>query len=111
VIVTDDGIATGSTIIAALQAVETQRPREVIVAVPVASPARLMEVHRWCDEVVCLLAPEEFWAIGQFYKDFTPVSDEQVLDLLRETARITGRTDQDRAGVELPGPVGAARHS
>jgi predicted phosphoribosyltransferase len=86
VIVTDDGIATGSTMIAALQAVKTQDPREVIVAVPVASPDRLAEVRRWCDDVVCLLTPEDFWAIGQFYEDFTQVEDEEVVSLLREFA-------------------------
>jgi predicted phosphoribosyltransferase len=83
VIVTDDGIATGSTMIAALQVIRTQQPREVIVAVPVASPDRLKQVRRWCDDVVCLLRPTEFWAIGQFYKDFTQVEDDQVVDLLR----------------------------
>jgi putative phosphoribosyl transferase len=83
VIVTDDGIATGSTMIAALQAVKAQNPREVIVAVPVASPDRLEEVRRWCDDVVCLLSPEEFWAIGQFYADFSQVEDEEAIDLLR----------------------------
>jgi putative phosphoribosyl transferase len=87
VIVTDDGIATGSTMIAALQAVKTQKPREVIVAVPVASPDRLAEVRRWCDDVVCLLTPELFWAVGQFYKDFRQVEDEEVVQLLREFAR------------------------
>jgi len=87
-IVTDDGIATGSTMIAALQVVKTQQPREVIVAVPVASPDRLEEVRCWCDDVVCLLSPEDFWAIGQFYEDFAQVEDEQVLDLLREFAPV-----------------------
>jgi len=86
VIVTDDGIATGATMIAALQAVKTQNPHEVIVAVPVASPERLAEVRRWCDDVVCLLAPQEFWAVGQFYEDFTPVEDEEVVQLLRQFA-------------------------
>ncbi len=84
VIVTDDGIATGSTMIAALQDIKMQNPREVIVAVPVASPSRLKEIRRWCDEVVCLLTPEVFWAIGQFYEDFTQVEDEEVLALLRQ---------------------------
>jgi predicted phosphoribosyltransferase len=83
VIVTDDGIATGSTMIAALQVVKAQNPREVIVAVPVASPDRLEEVRRWCDEVVCLLSPQDFWAIGQFYADFQQVEDKQAIDLLR----------------------------
>jgi len=84
VIVTDDGIATGSTMIAALQAIKTQNPLEVIVAVPVASPDRLEEVCRWCDDVVCLLSPENFWAIGQFYEDFQQVEDDEVVRLLRE---------------------------
>jgi predicted phosphoribosyltransferase len=96
VIVTDDGIATGSTMIAALQAVRTQNPREVIAAVPVASPDRLEEVRRWCDDVVCLLCPEEFWAIGQFYEDFTQVEDEQALELLRRAAPASG--GEARAG-------------
>jgi predicted phosphoribosyltransferase len=86
VIVTDDGIATGSTMLAALRVARAQRPHELIVAVPVASPSRLEEVCRWCDEVVCLLAPEDFWAIGQFYEDFAQVSDERVVELLRELA-------------------------
>ena len=85
-IVTDDGIATGTTLIAALQCVKARRPREVIVAVPVAPPDSLAEARRWCDDVVCLLHPEAFWAIGQFYEDFTQVEDEQVLQLLRSFA-------------------------
>jgi predicted phosphoribosyltransferase len=83
VILTDDGIATGSTMIAALKAVRGQRPYELIVAVPVASPDRLAEVRSWCDEVVCLLQPEALWAVGQFYEDFIQVEDEQVVALLR----------------------------
>lgn len=86
VLVTDDGIATGSTMIAALQAVKAQKPRELIVAVPVASPDRLAEVRRWCDDVVCLLTPELFWAVGQFYEDFRQVEDEEAVELLRKFA-------------------------
>lgn len=93
VIVTDDGIATGATMIAALQTVQAQKPRELIVAVPVASPDRLEEVGRWCDEVVCLLLPSDFWAIGQFYQDFAQVEDEEVVDLLRQAAPVT-RTEE-----------------
>lgn len=91
VIVTDDGIATGSTMIAALQLILAQDPRDVIVAVPVASPDRLAEVAAWCDDVVCLLTPEQFWAVGQFYKNFDQVEDEQVVDLLRDAACAAGR--------------------
>jgi predicted phosphoribosyltransferase len=84
VIVTDDGIATGSTMIAALQIVKAQNPREVIVAVPVASQDRVGEIWSWCDDVVCLRLPESFRAIGQFYEDFTQVEDEQAVELLRQ---------------------------
>lgn len=84
VIVTDDGIATGSTMIAALHVVQSQNPLDLIVAVPVASPDRLAEVRRWCDETVCLLAPDHFCAIGEFYEDFDQVEDQEVIRLLRE---------------------------
>ncbi len=83
VIVTDDGIATGAIMSAALQVARAQKPHELIVAVPVASPDRLEEIRRRCDEVICLLAPRSFWAIGQFYKDFSPVEDAEALELLR----------------------------
>jgi predicted phosphoribosyltransferase len=89
VIVTDDGIATGATMIAAMQAVKAQQPRELIVAVPVASPDRLMEISGLCDDVVCLLSPEEFWAVGQFYEAFTPVEDADVVQLLRALAPVS----------------------
>jgi putative phosphoribosyl transferase len=84
VIVTDDGIATGSTMIAALQLLRTQSPRELIVAVPVASPSRLAKVRTWCDRVVCLHAPVDFRAIGEFYDDFRQIEDEEVVILVRE---------------------------
>jgi predicted phosphoribosyltransferase len=86
VIVTDDGIATGATMIAGLRVARALSPSELIVAVPVASLDRLEEVARWCDSVVCLHSPREFWAIGPFYEDFTQVSDEEVVELLRQHA-------------------------
>jgi putative phosphoribosyl transferase len=88
VIVTDDGVATGATMIAALRFLKAQRPHEVLVAVPVGSPDRLDEIRHLCDEVYCLLAPANFWAVGQFYEDFAPVEDEQVLQLLREAVAV-----------------------
>jgi predicted phosphoribosyltransferase len=106
VIVTDDGIATGSTMIAALQAVRPQGPRELIAAAPVASPDRLEQVRRWCDDTACLLTPEEFWAIGQFYEDFSPVEDEEAVRLLREFAP-AARRRRPRAKA-ADGPAGAA---
>lgn len=71
---------------AALHSVKGQSPHEIIVAVPVSSPDRLEEIRQLCDEVVCLLRPENFWAVGQFYEDFSTVEDEQVVNILREFA-------------------------
>lgn len=85
VILTDDGIATGSTMLAALRAIKSQHPCRTIVAVPVASlesSQSLEEIRRWCDEFVCLHSPRQFWAIDQFYSDFRPVQENQACDLL-----------------------------
>jgi predicted phosphoribosyltransferase len=99
VIITDDGIATGATMIAALDAARTKHPFELIVAVPVASPERLREVRRRCDEVICLLAPRYFMAIGQFYADFTQVEDERVVKLLRAAASARPHAEREPASV------------
>ncbi len=82
VIVLDDGLATGATMIAALQAVRTQQPTRLICAVPVAAPASLVEVSRYADEVICLAAPPAFRAVGQYFRDFASVTDEEVAQVL-----------------------------
>lgn len=82
VIVVDDGLATGSTMIAALHAIRARHPKKLICAVPVAPPDTLERVTPLADEMVCLQAPEMFYAVGQFYMDFPQVSDEQVMALL-----------------------------
>jgi len=97
VIVVDDGIATGATMIAALQAVRAAGPRELIVAVPVGAPDRIDALRPLCDRVICLDEPEPFWAIGQFYRDFSQVSDERVVELLRDYG--LPRTRWERAAV------------
>jgi putative phosphoribosyl transferase len=84
VILTDDGIATGATMIAALKMVRAAGAREIIVAVPVGASDRLDAIRPLCDRVVCLLEPLDFWAVGQFYRHFEPVTDTRVLELLRE---------------------------
>lgn len=84
VIVTDDGIATGATMIASLRTVQAAGAKEVIVAVPVGSPERIDAIRPLCNRVECLLEPETFWAIGQFYRHFEQVPDERVVELLRE---------------------------
>lgn len=82
VIVVDDGLATGATMIAALHAARAKRPERLVCAVPVAAPDSLERVRPYADEVVCLEAPEEFFAVGQFYREFGQVEDEDVADLL-----------------------------
>jgi predicted phosphoribosyltransferase len=86
VIVTDDGIATGSTMLAALQTIRSQQPAELIVAVPVAPADRIHDLEKSCDQFVCLLPARHFWAVGQFYEDFPTIEDEQVLEILKELA-------------------------
>lgn len=85
VIVVDDGLATGSTMIAALHALRAKAPKKLVCAVPVAPPETLARVESYADEVVCLSAPEYFRAVGQFYQSFPQVSDEEVIRLLRAT--------------------------
>lgn len=92
VIVTDDGIATGSTMIAALKVARGQHPHELIAAVPVGSPERLGEVREWCDEVVCLETPADLFAVGRYYDDFAPVDDAGVVELLRRSAPAAAAT-------------------
>ncbi len=82
VIVVDDGLATGSTMIAALHALRAKSPKKLICAVPVAPPDTLEKVKPYADEVVCLSAPAMFYAVGQFYQSFPQVSDEEVIKLL-----------------------------
>ena len=82
VIVVDDGLATGATMIAALHAVRAKQPEQLVCAVPVAAPDSLANVRPYCDEVVCLEAPSEFFAVGQFYGEFRQVQDDEVIELL-----------------------------
>jgi predicted phosphoribosyltransferase len=81
-IVVDDGLATGSTMIAALHAVRTKQPEWLVCAVPVAAADSLERVRPYADEVVCLQAPPDFFAVGQFYRAFPQVEDEEVVALL-----------------------------
>jgi predicted phosphoribosyltransferase len=83
VIVVDDGLATGATMIAALHALREKKPARLICAVPVAAPDSLEKVRALADEVVCLHAPPYFRAVGQFYQHFAQVDDAEVETLLR----------------------------
>ena len=88
-IVVDDGLATGATMIAALHAARAKQPERLVCAVPVAAPDSLELVRPLCDEVVCLEAPREFYAVGQFYREFNQVEDREVVDLLAQEERRT----------------------
>ena len=81
-IIVDDGLATGSTAHAACLVARALGARKVIVAVPVASPAAVERLSPVCDGVVALISPEDLSAIGQYYADFSPTSDAEVLELL-----------------------------
>lgn len=84
VILVDDGLATGATMHAAIDAVRAQNPGRIILAVPVAPPDTVHLLEPLVDEVVCLFQPEPFWAIGRWYRDFSQVSDAEVEALLAE---------------------------
>jgi predicted phosphoribosyltransferase len=83
VIVVDDGLATGATMMAALRSVRLAKPLKLICAVPVSPPDTLARVAELADEVVCLQQPDDFEAVGQFYHYFPKVSDAEVVDILK----------------------------
>lgn len=82
VIVVDDGLATGLTMMGALDALRKAGPRKLVVAVPVASQRALEDVSRYADEMVCLSSPSYFRSVGQYYEDFSQVSDAEVSQIL-----------------------------
>jgi putative phosphoribosyl transferase len=86
VIVVDNGIATGASMIAALRAVRAQQPARLIAAMAVAPPQTLERMAQEADEVVCLEVLEEFYAVGQFFEDFSQVTDTEVVAILRQTS-------------------------
>jgi predicted phosphoribosyltransferase len=84
VIVIDDGVATGFTLQAALKSVARQNPRELVLAVPVGPPDSLALLARDADAVICPLQPEPFWSVGQFYRSFEQLDDEEVRSMLQQ---------------------------
>jgi len=84
VIVVDDGIATGSTMTAALRAIRAQKPKKLVGAVAVASPEAARAMLQECDAMVCLNVPHDFYSVGQFFDDFDQVTDEDVVELLQQ---------------------------
>lgn len=82
VILTDDGVATGATISSALEIIRQQSPKKIVVVVPVIAKDSLGKVEKLADEVIYLEAPELFFAVGQFYRNFEQITDEEVVEIL-----------------------------
>jgi putative phosphoribosyl transferase len=85
VLLIDDGLATGATMKAAVQAVRAGAPERVVVAVPVGAPSTCTEIGEIADEVICARTPEPFNAVGQWYVDFSQTTDAEVRNLLQES--------------------------
>jgi putative phosphoribosyl transferase len=94
VILVDDGLATGSTMRAAVAALHQQQPARLVVAVPVGSRETCQELEREVDEVVCAHTPEPFYAVGLWYRDFAPTTDQEVRELIERAARIQAHSEQ-----------------
>ena len=101
VILVDDGLATGATMRAAIEALKQLGPARIVVGVPIASPETCEELESVVDEVVCGVTPRPFYAVGAWYRDFSQTSDDEVRDLLARAAR-----QRDAASVQ---PDGAQR--
>ena len=95
VILVDDGLATGSTMRAAVAALRQQEPARIVVAVPTAAPATCDEFRAEVDEIVCLITPEPFYAVGRWYEEFSPTTDEEVHTLLDQAVQAE-RADRER---------------
>jgi putative phosphoribosyl transferase len=87
VILVDDGLATGATMWAAVSAVRRRKPAHIVVAVPVGAPETVEDLARAADDVVCVATPEPFYAVAQWYRDFSQTSDDEVRDLLERARR------------------------
>lgn len=87
IILIDDGLATGATMLAALQALRQQQPARLIVAVPVAAPSACLELQGEADDILCARMPDPLFGIGLWYQNFEQTSDQEVHDLLTQAAR------------------------
>jgi predicted phosphoribosyltransferase len=95
-IITDDGVATGATMQAAVWAIKHEKPQSLIAAVPVASEEAVSRLANDVDEVVCLRMPDNFMAVGQFYREFEQITDEEVIQILRQ------EQERKKSGSGLP---------
>jgi len=97
-ILVDDGLATGATMLAALRATRRSRPARLIVAVPIGAPEAIARIRAEADVVVCLHAPPQFGSVGEHYRHFPQLQDEEVITLLDEAAARCGRNPSSGGG-------------
>jgi putative phosphoribosyl transferase len=97
-ILVDDGIATGSSLRAGVRALRQMQPAAIVIAAPVAPRSTVNHLRREVDDVVCVAIPERFYGVGQFYHDFSQVSDEEVNKLLDTAFRQRGEESYHKAG-------------
>jgi len=86
VILVDDGLATGATMLAAVKALRQQQPSRIVVAVPIAAPETCEQLGAEVDDIICAVTPEPFYAVGLWYEDFSQTTDDEVRDLLARSA-------------------------
>jgi putative phosphoribosyl transferase len=93
ILLVDDGLATGSTMRAAVAALRQQQPAQIVVAVPIAAPETCDEFRAEVDKIICAVTPEPFYAVGLWYEDFSQTTDDEVSDYLRRAAK-SGKANQ-----------------
>jgi predicted phosphoribosyltransferase len=98
VILVDDGLATGSSMRVAVMALKRKKPAQIVVAVPVGASETCAEIESAADRIICVVTPEAFRSVGEWYRDFSQTSDEEVRDLLRRAERFPAA----RTGCRLP---------
>lgn len=98
VVLVDDGVATGSTVLASLRALRTQSPTKIILGIPVGPAETMARLERECDQAVVLATPEPFWAVGRFYAQFDQTEDSEVICLLSQAGeRMAAKTTRRSA--------------
>lgn len=94
-IIIDDGLATGNTILAAIEVLRKQNPAKIVVAIPVAPWESAEKIRQYVDDFVCLYTPQPFFGVGTHYSDFAQVSDEEVMKLLRNAHRFASEKNKE----------------
>jgi predicted phosphoribosyltransferase len=102
VILVDDGLATGATMLAAVKALRQQQPARIVVAVPTAAPETCEQLRAEVDDIICAITPEPFHAVGLWYEDFSQTTDEEVRDLLARSAEASRAAEGVKAGATAP---------